>query len=241
MIPKKIHYFWFGGNAKNKKIQSCLATFNLLKLHGYEVIEWNENNYDVTKNEYVKHCYENKKWAHLSDFARLDILYEYGGIYLDTDIEIVKVFDDLLSEKFVVGFMFDCNLGTAVIASEQGNTILSDLINIYLNNHINLNAPNNDLLTTYFIENVQGFKLNGKNQSLNQVKVLEKECFEQPSFLKNKNYTIHHFANTWRDVKFRKLKEIIYSVVGLYFYRKLLCYKALKISPFYEKYKADSQ
>lgn len=241
MIPKKIHYFWFGGNAKNSKIQSCLATFDLLKIKGYEIIEWNESNYDVSKNEYVKHCYENKKWAHLSDFARLDVLNEYGGIYLDTDIEIVKTFDDLLDYSFIIGFMFDCNLGTAVIGSEKNNCIISGLIDTYLKRSIDLNAPNNDLLTSYFINNIDGFKLNGKSQTLGKVKILEKECFEQPSFLKSKNYTIHHFTNTWRDVRFRKTKQLIHSIMGLYFYRKLLCYKALKISPFYEKYKIDSQ
>lgn len=241
MIPKKIHYFWFGKNPKNNKIKDCLATFEILKNSGYEVIEWNEDNYDIYKNDYTRHCYENKKWAHLSDFARLDILHEYGGIYLDADIEVVKKFDDLLNYSFVIGFMFDCNLGTAVICSEKGNDIISDLLNRYLTDKINLDAPNNDLLTTYFINHVQNFKLNGQEQTLGRIKVLPKDRFEQPSFLKKNNYTIHHFTNTWREVRFRKQKEIIFSIIGLYLYRKMLCYKALKISPFYEKYKLDSQ
>jgi mannosyltransferase OCH1-like enzyme len=80
MIPKRIHYFWFGGNEKPELVKKCIKSWEK-NLNGYEIIEWNENNYDVNKHPFLKKAYKNKKWAFVSDYARLDILNQWGGIF----------------------------------------------------------------------------------------------------------------------------------------------------------------
>ena len=94
MIPKKIHYCWFGGNPMPEKDKKCIESWKRY-CPDYEIIRWDESNYDVSKNRYMKEAYEEKKWGFVPDYARLDIIYNEGGIYLDTDVELVKNLDDL--------------------------------------------------------------------------------------------------------------------------------------------------
>ncbi|WP_151814384.1 glycosyltransferase family 32 protein [Acinetobacter ursingii] len=239
MIPKIIHLFWFGNGKKSKLIVDLNDKLKILEHAGYEVIEWTEENYDVYKNDFTTFCYNNRKWAHLSDYARLDVLFNYGGIYLDQDVEVIKSFDNLLNYSLFIGFMFECNLGTAVIGAEKGNDHIKNILKIYKTKEISVNAPNNDLFTTYFINSVSGFKLNGKEQLIEGIKIYEKNVFEQPSFLNKKNYTIHHFDNSWKNKSNlkRKTQKFIRSFIGLYLYRYLMCRKSLKISPFYKEWK----
>ena len=86
MIPKKIHYVWFG-NEKNKLMKRCIDSWKKLN---YEVYEWNEKTYDINKNDFVKEAYKKQNWAFLSDYIRLDVLYNLGGIYIDTDVLLIK-------------------------------------------------------------------------------------------------------------------------------------------------------
>ena len=102
MIPKKIHYCWFGGNPLPVEAKKCIESWKKY-CPDYEIIEWNESNYDLNKNEYVKYTYENKKYAFLTDYIRLDIIYNEGGIYLDTDVELIKSLDNLLDCKGYIG------------------------------------------------------------------------------------------------------------------------------------------
>lgn len=101
MIPKIIHYCWFGENPLSDLAKRCIASWKKY-FPGYEIKEWNESNFDLCCCDYVKEAYEAKKWAFVSDYARFKILYEYGGIYFDTDVEVIKPFDDVLSRG---GFM----------------------------------------------------------------------------------------------------------------------------------------
>ena len=103
MIPKVIHYCWFGNNPKPKMVKKCINSWKKY-CSDYEIIEWNENNFDVNYCDYVKEAYEAKKWAFVSDFARLWIIYNCGGIYLDTDVEIIRNLDELLNDKAFFGF-----------------------------------------------------------------------------------------------------------------------------------------
>ena len=102
MIPKKIHYIWFGKGEKNDRIKHCIESWHKY-LPDYEIVEWNEDNFDVNYNEFTKKAYENKKWAYVSDVARLEALYEYGGIYLDSDVEVKNSFDPFLHLPYFVG------------------------------------------------------------------------------------------------------------------------------------------
>lgn len=102
MIPKKIHYCWFGGKPLNKLGKKCLKSWKKY-FPDYEIIEWNESNFDLNCCQYVKDAYEAKKWAFVSDYARYKILYEQGGIYFDTDVEAIKSFDDILEKGAFMG------------------------------------------------------------------------------------------------------------------------------------------
>ena len=99
MIPKKIHYCWFGRGEKPKDALKCIESWKKF-CPDYEILEWNEDNFDLTQNRYMKEAYEAKKWAFVSDYARLKIIYDNGGIYLDTDVEIIKPIDDLLCMEY---------------------------------------------------------------------------------------------------------------------------------------------
>ena len=102
MIPKIIHYCWFGGNPLPDDAKKCIASWKKF-FPDYEIKEWNETNYDLSVCPYVKEAYESKKWAFVSDYARFDILYKYGGLYFDTDVEVIKSFDDILKNGAFMG------------------------------------------------------------------------------------------------------------------------------------------
>ena len=101
-IPKIIHYCWFGRNPLPELAQKCIASWKKF-FPDYEIKEWNEDNYDVNKIPYIKEAYEAKKYAFVSDYARFDVLYQYGGIYFDTDVEVIKSFDEILKNGPFMG------------------------------------------------------------------------------------------------------------------------------------------
>ena len=103
MIPKKIHYFWFGGNEKPKSVVKCIDSWKKY-CPDYEINEWNETNFDVHCMPFVEQAYEAKKYAFVSDVARLIVVYEQGGIYMDTDVEVLKPLDDLLDNYAYMSF-----------------------------------------------------------------------------------------------------------------------------------------
>ena len=113
MIPKVIHYCWFGGNTKPASVLKCIESWKKY-CPDYEIREWNEENFPVGDNLYCKQAYEAKKWAFATDYARLVIVYNNGGIYLDTDVEVIKPLDDLLNHKFFIGRQqgFQVNTGS---------------------------------------------------------------------------------------------------------------------------------
>ena len=106
MIPKKIHYCWFGRSEKPKLAQKCIASWKKY-CPDYEIIEWNEDNFDINRNGYTRMCYEKKKYAFLSDYVRLLVVYENGGLYFDTDVELVQRPDYLLEDNAFFGFETD--------------------------------------------------------------------------------------------------------------------------------------
>lgn len=238
MIPKKIHYCWFGNGEKSEIVEKCLNSWN--KLEGFEIIEWNEQNCNLNENQFIKNAYKEKKWAFVSDYIRLKVLYEHGGIYLDTDVEILKNFnDEFLSHHMFISFMFNCNLSTAVIGAEKNSPYISELLNKYSEIHLN-NTPNNDLFTNYFLEK-KDFLLNNKFQLIeDKIAIYPKEYFECPTLNKKMGYSIHHFEGSWRKsnnyVK-NCIKRLVKRVLGVYIYQNIIRYKSIKLSPFYSIYK----
>lgn len=118
MIPKKIHYCWFGGNPLPKAAQKCIDSWKKY-FPDYEIIRWDESNYDVQKIEYIAQAYQAKKYAFVSDYARFDILFHEGGIYFDTDVEVVRSYDDILER----GTFFGCEIDGLIPKNQQGESL----------------------------------------------------------------------------------------------------------------------
>ena len=137
MIPKIIHYIWIGGKEKPKQVLECINSWKKY-LPDYAIKEWNENNLDINKFKYSKVAYDNKMWGFVGDPLRIWILYEYGGIYLDTDVEVYKSFNDLLDDKLFVGVEQPHYFGNATIGAEKGNPILKEVLDIYENKDFEL-------------------------------------------------------------------------------------------------------
>lgn len=206
MIPKIIHYCWFGRNEKSKLAQKCIKSWKNY-CPEYEIIEWNEDNFDLNQHPYLRWCYDNKKWAFLSDFARLIIIKEYGGIYFDTDVEVVKTLNPLLKYDAFYGFENDRNINTGhgfgaianhpsvLLMLEQYDKLIPDKNGEYP--LIPCPALNTNGLIPY------GLVLDGKRQSLNGIEVFPVDFFnpyDDPTGVlkKTKNtYSIHWYSKSW--------------------------------------------
>lgn len=132
MIPKTIHYCWFGHNPKSKLAKKCLRSWKR-NCPDYTIIEWNEDNFDISACPlYVRQAYEAKKWAFVSDYARLKIVYEHGGIYLDTDVEVVKSFDPLLENEAYFCLEYGKHVATGLgFGAARGAKVLEKLMAVY--------------------------------------------------------------------------------------------------------------
>lgn len=108
MIPKVINYCWFGNNPLDKRTKKCIDSWKKY-CPDYQIVQWNESNFDTNCCDYVKEAYKAKKWAFVSDYARFKILYEHGGIYLDTDVQLIKSIDDLVNKGPYMGYEAYCN------------------------------------------------------------------------------------------------------------------------------------
>ena len=226
MIPKIIHYIWLGGGEIPANLRRYMSSWEILKKAGYEIVRWDENNLPIdTAPESIKQAMLLKKYAFVADYFRLKVLYEQGGIYFDTDIEVCRNFEELLNTGVLLGFIFDASIGTAVIGAEKENHLIRDLMNLYETAEYEMNVDkneyvlkfamfsekkltnNNDLFTAYFLKKIDGFRLNGKEQHLSDVSIYPKEYFEGYTFDKKHNFTIHHCLGSWR----RNSKESLWK------------------------------
>ena len=239
MIPKVIHYCWFGGKDKPKDVLDCIASWKKY-CPDYEIIEWNESNYDVHKNQYMSDAYKEKKWAFVSDYARIDVVYTYGGIYLDTDVEVLKSFDALLEEEMFCGFesrdplmkkygmkyeeSVSFGLGFGAI---KGHKVLKDLLNLYANLSFYKSDGTLNLIACphYQTEVLKKYGLipNQKTQRFDAGIAYSPEYFCPQSNLTNEmlyltsnTYSIHHFSATWtKSIKSEvKLKNFLRKYIG---------------------------
>ena len=131
MIPKKIHYCWFGRNPKPKLAEKCIASWKKF-CPDYEIIEWNEDNFDVNMNGYTRMCYEQKRYAFLSDYVRLLVVEEHGGVYFDTDVELLKPIDQWMTHSAFLGFEDAMHVNTGCgFGSEAHNKAVMAMIEEY--------------------------------------------------------------------------------------------------------------
>lgn len=136
MIPKIIHYCWFGGKEKPESAQKCIKSWKKF-FPDYEIKEWNESNFDVNMIPYTKAAYEAKKYAFVSDFARFWVLYHHGGVYFDTDVEVIRNMDDLLAKGNFMGCEVDSIENYSVapglgLAVEPQHSLYKEIIEEYL-------------------------------------------------------------------------------------------------------------
>ena len=218
-IPKVIHYCWFGHSQKGEKEQRCIESWKKF-CPDYKIIEWNEDNYDINSHPFVSNAYVRKKWAFVSDFARLDIIYQYGGVYLDTDVEIIKPIDDLLSVQMYAGFedVRCVNLGLG-FGAEKKHPYIKEMMEAY----DTLSFPDNDadlmkiacpIIQTDVLKN-HGLVPNGESQKIMDCSVYSIDYFSPKSFetgiitLTANTYSIHHFNMSWfsKDEQWLRNKE----------------------------------
>ena len=141
MIPKVIHYCWFGRGKYPSITKKCISSWKKY-CPDFEIKCWNEDNYDVHKNPYVWEAYQKKKWAFVSDFARLDIVYHHGGIYLDTDVELIKSLDSLLEEScFLASAADGSGISTGLgFGAEEGHEAIRAMLHTYDDRHFVVNG-----------------------------------------------------------------------------------------------------
>ena len=231
MIPKKIHYCWFGKNEMPDKLKKCIDSWKRY-MPDYEFIKWDENNYDINKCNYIKEAYEEKKWAFVSDYVRLDVCYTYGGIYIDTDVEVLKSFDDLLNLDGFCGMEIgkkkvpnEVNTGLVLGMKKGlkiGKLLRDDYNNLkFKNEDGSLNTTPCTLIQTKMLRNF-GLKLNNKVQIIKGLTIFPTEYFcpmnqytGEMKITKN-TYSIHHYYGSWitPEDKLRRELRIKYSKYG---------------------------
>ena len=208
MIPKLIHYCWFGNNQMPELSCKCIRSWKKHLPH-YQMKLWNEDSFDVNSNLYVKEAYEAKKYAFVTDYVRLYALYHYGGVYMDTDVEVLKPYDDLLHLSAFSGYEGDrySSFPTGVMASAKHGVWVSEQLAYYesarfINPDGSLNmTTNTQTISRIMMEN--GFDLNGEYQIYkDDMHAFPKDFFCPKSSTRllkvTKNtYCIHHFLSSW--------------------------------------------
>lgn len=221
MIPKIIHYCWFGCNPKPKSAEKCIKSWKR-KCPDYEIIEWNDGNFDITSCPlYVRQAYDNKKWAFVTDYVRLKVVYDNGGIYLDTDVELIKKLDFLLENKAYFGFEDGVHIATGLgFGAEKEAPILKNLMEDY--NDIPFILDNGEFDRTPCPKrNTIVFKKHGLIQD-DSMQVLDNSVLILPSvylcpisyatgeLTKSKNtVSIHRFEASWKTAEENKKRKTV--------------------------------
>lgn len=227
MIPKVIHYCWFGRNPLPDSALKCIASWRKF-FPDYEIKEWNEDNFDVNVIPYTRDAYQAGKHAFVSDYARFKILYEYGGLYFDTDVEVIKSFDDILSRGSFMGMEFvkreeseHSGLGIGVapglgLGATTGLTVYKDLLDLYQTlNFINPNGSYNlTTIVTYTTRLLlsKGLKINDEIQEIDGVNIYPEEYFNPMDdktgklHITSNTHSIHWFSKTWLNVNPWRIK-----------------------------------
>lgn len=227
-IPKKIHYCWFGGKEIPSHLKKYMESWEKY-CPEYEIIRWDENNYDITKNAYMKEAYEAKKWGFVPDYARLDIIYNEGGVYLDTDVELLASLDRVLNNGMFLGFSSNFQIGMGVgFGAIKGHPLIKELRDYYDNQHFILEDGNLNLKTCYEYQHpiLQkfGFSLENNYQIINDVALYPSEVFSPNQGLIKTNYTKntlseHHYEYSWANLHekeiFLKFKEEVKSMYSI--------------------------
>ena len=231
-IPKTIHYCWFGGNTMPDSYQANIESWKKY-CPDYNIIQWNESNYDITKNRYMLDAYKQHKWGFVSDFARLDIIFNHGGIYFDTDVEIITNIDYFLYDEAFCGFgsrsFVNNGSGFGAIA---GFHLLAEQIDIYKKTNFistggSMNIKTGPLYQTEYLA-TKKLILNDTLQNIEGMVIYPSDVFSPLKLntglldITENTYAIHHFSGSWLDdthkdtyasyiEKFNVIKKLIYG------------------------------
>ncbi|CCZ56964.1 putative uncharacterized protein [Clostridium sp. CAG:762] len=208
-MDKYIHYCWFGGKKMPRKFKKYIRTWKKY-MPDYKIMEWNENNFDINITKFSKEAYESKKWAFVSDVARIYALKEYGGVYFDTDIEVTKKIDNILNNSMWFGREDENYLASAMFGvKEKNNKHINNIFNIYKKAKFNkedlYSVTSPKIITNYFRK--LGLTNVDENQVLeDDIHIYKKEYFNPKSydgsnetFSKN-TCIVHHFDATWTSI-----------------------------------------
>lgn len=230
MIPKKIHYCWFGRGEKPELAVKCIESWKKF-LPDYEIIEWNEDNFDLDIYPYVREAYDARKFAFVTDVVRLWAMYTYGGIYMDTDVEVLKPLDSLLNFEAVSGFESSTQIPTGLMAGQESFPLFKELLDEYDGLHFvqsdgSLDMTNNVIrITNTCLKH--GFVPNGQQQTVDGFTLLPADYLCPKSwetgkiFITKNTLCIHHFSGSWltsrKDKVIRWFKKYhMAKVVNLY-------------------------
>lgn len=209
LIPKVIHYCWFGRAPMTEKMQYCMNSWKKY-CPDYDIIRWDESNYDVKKNQYMFEAYECKKWGFVPDYARLDIVGSYGGIYLDTDVEIVKPFDDLIFDESFWGFgNYSIILPGLGFGAMPGNELVLQMRDYYDSQKFIKEDGSLDLRPCCDYQNEvfknYGFVMNNQQQKINGNMLYPMEVFNPAGLVGIRNlytentHSIHWTTGSWES------------------------------------------
>ena len=230
MIPKIIHYRWFGRNPLPKSAQKCIASWKKY-FPEYEIKEWNEDNFDVNIIPYTRDAYKAKKYAFVSDYARFWILYYYGGVYFDTDVEVIKPMDDIINNGSFMAWEKPSNgvyriapgLG---IAAEKELPLYSEILNRFSKlSYYQENGSRNNYTMIPMINDIMlnyGLINNGLKQTVVDVIIYPEDYFCPMNAISghvtitNNTKTIHWYTMSWASKKYQ-----IRFMIGRFF-RKIL-------------------
>ena len=229
-IPKVIHYCWFGKGKMPKLAKKCIKSWKKY-CPDYEIICHNEDNFDLSQNRYLNEAYKAGKWAFVSDYARLKIIYDNGGIYLDTDVELIKPIEDLVKLKGFMGFDEKGIVATGLgFGAEKGNKIVYEFLKDY--DDIPFVLPDGSYdLTPCPDRNTEALKrlgmdIKNKSQTFMDITFLPDEYLCPMNYYTGKKtitentYSIHHYSASWTSVV-TKRTTFIKRIIGVRLYDKI--------------------
>lgn len=235
MIPKVIHYCWFGGRPLPKEAEHCINSWKKF-MPNYKIIQWDESNFDVDSIPYTREAYNAKKYAFVSDYARFCIMFHHGGIYFDTDVEVIKPIEDIVANGNFLGVeqqdekSITINPGLG-FGMEKNSLIISDLMKIYQNSNFiceggTVKAQNIvEITTDYLLKN--GLVNTSKVQQCCDCRIYPKDYFCPIDYntrelkITDNTRTIHHYAESWVP-KSTRIKNAIGRICGQRFLKMMV-------------------
>lgn len=231
MIPKVIHYCWFGGNDFSEKEQKCISSWKKY-CPDYEIKRWDENNFNVNSCSYVREAYEKGKWAFVSDYARFKILYEYGGVYFDTDVELIARIDDIIENGAFFGLESKTDKSEATVAAglgmgvEKGNAVYKRIIDYYETTSYLEESEREETVTVVRIVTdifkEYGFDEKNSFQTINGINLYPSDYFDPLDYytgeelITDNTRSIHHYLGSWRTSEQKHIQEKQYAYVKKY-------------------------